>query len=155
MNYNILADATAVTHITIVFLVLIGILVSIRYKRFRPWESLVLVIIVLLWSVYGNCPLTIVEEHFRTLAGHPSLITRTGFLPFYANKLFGVSLLSSTVVKSTYFFGGIFTLASIEGLSPYINMELFRFRKLLGISTSPRLRRVRKTSNKRAVHSSR
>ena len=155
MNYNILADATAITHITIVFIVLIGILVSIRYKRFRPWESLALVIIVLLWSVYGNCPLTIIEEHFRRLAGDPTYITSVGFLPFYAHKLLGVSLMSSTVVKSTYFFGGIFTLASVEGLSPYINMELFKLRKLLGLQTSPKLRKTRKTINKRAVHNSR
>ncbi len=133
MNYNILADATAVTHITVVFLVLIGILISIRYKRFRPWESLTLVVVVILWSIYGNCPLTIVEEHFRTLAGNPSGITSIGFLPFYAHKLFGLSLLSSTVVRSTYFTGGMFTLASIEWLSPYVNMELFKLRKLLGV----------------------
>ena len=89
MNYNILANATAVTHITVVVLVLLGILVSVRYKRFRPWESLTLVVVVVLWSVYGNCPLTILEEHFRVLAGTPSYITSVGFLPFYAHKLFG------------------------------------------------------------------
>ncbi len=148
MNYNFLADATAVTHITVVVLVLVGILISVRYKRFRPWESLTLVVVVVLWSIYGNCPLTILEEHFRVLAGTPSYITSVGFLPFYAHKLLGFSLLSSTVVKSTYFTGGIFTLASVEWLSPYINMEVFKLRKLLGIKykksapTSPRLRRA-------------
>ena len=148
MNYNILADATAITHITIVFIVLIGILISIRYKRFRPWESLALVIIILLWSVYGNCPLTLIEGHFRRLAGDSSFITSVGFIPFYAHKLFGMSLMSSTVVKSTYFFGGVFTLASIEGLSPYINMELFKLRKFLGIKT-------KKVARRKAVHNSR
>jgi hypothetical protein len=133
MNYNLLGNLTAFTHITVIVLVLAGILISIRYKRFRPWESLVLVVVVILWSVYGNCPLTILEEHFRVLAGTPSYITSVGFLPFYANKLLGVSLLSSTVVRSTYFFGGMLTLGSIEWLSPYINMELFKLRKFLGI----------------------
>jgi hypothetical protein len=148
MNYNLLADATAVTHITVVVLVLVGILVSIRYKRFRPWESLVLVVIVLLWSVYGNCPLTLVEEHFRELAGNPTLITAKGFLPFYAQKIFGFSLKSSTIVKSTYFTGGIFTLASVEWISPYLNVELFKLRRLLGI-------KEKKSYKKRAVHKSR
>ncbi len=133
MNYHILANATAVTHISVIILVLLGILVSIRYKRFRPWESLALVVVVVLWSVYGNCPLTILEEHFRTLAGTPSYITSVGFLPFYAHKIFGLSLLSSTVVRSTYFTGGMFTLASVEWLSPYVNMELFKLRRLLGL----------------------
>ena len=143
-NYNFLANATAVTHITIVFLVLIGILVSIRYKRFRPWESLILVAVVILWSVYGNCPLTIVEENFRILAGNPTYITSVGFLPFYAHKLLNISLNSSTVVRSTYFTGGIFTLASVEWLSPYINMELFKLRKLLGFK--------QKTNHKKGVN---
>ena len=148
MNYNFLANATAVTHFVVIFVVLGGILVSIRYKRFRPWESLALIIVVILWSVYGNCPLTIAEEHFRTLAGHPSYITSVGFLPFYAHKFFGLSLLSSTVVRSTYFTGGIFTLASVEWLSPYINVELFKLRKLLGISP-------KKPARRKIVHSAR
>jgi hypothetical protein len=141
MNYNALANATAITHITIVFLVLVGILISVRYKRFRPWESFILLFIVVLWSIYGNCPLTILEEHFRTLAGNPTLITAKGFLPFYANKYLGVSLLSGTVTRSTYFTGGMFTLASVEWVSPYINVELFKLRKLLGIKQKKNLKR--------------
>ena len=148
MNYNILADAKAITHLTVILIVLIGILVSIRYKRFRPWESLILIVVVILWSVYGNCPLTIVEEYFRKLAGNPSGITSVGFLPFYANKLFGISLLSSTVVRSTYFTGGMFTLASVEWLSPYINVELFKFRKLLGFKTHPASLKLRRPGKK-------
>lgn len=130
MNYNLLADATAVTHITIIVAVLVGLLISFRYKRFRPWEAGVLISIVILWSYYGNCPLTIVEEYFRTLAGNPSGITNIGFLPYYADKLVGIAISSPLVQKTTFFTGGVFFASSIEWLSPFFHREVFKFRKL-------------------------
>ncbi|MDP2641797.1 MAG: DUF2784 family protein [bacterium] len=129
MNYTFLADATAVTHFTIIVAVIVGLLVSFRYKRFRPWEALALVSIVVLWSYYGNCPLTIVEEKLRVLAGTPTGITNIGFLPFYANKLLGISFTSSLIQRTTFFTGGAFFAASIEWLSPYFHFHLFHFRR--------------------------
>ncbi|MDP2650957.1 MAG: DUF2784 family protein, partial [bacterium] len=81
MDYNVAADIVALSHLSIIILVFIGILVSIRFKRFRPFETAFLVVAIVLWSIYGNCPLTILEEHFRTLAGNPSGITSIGFIP--------------------------------------------------------------------------
>ena len=136
MNYEFWADATAVLHFAILIGVAIGLLVSYRYKRFRPWEAGILIAIVILWSYYGNCPLTILEEHFRTLAGKPSGITNVGFLPYYANKLLGISLTSRTVQRSTFFFGGVIFTGSIEWISPFMHMEVVRlrvaFRRLFG-----------------------
>lgn len=129
MDYNTLADLTAVSHITIIVVVLIGLLLSFRYKRFRPWEAAILLSVVLLWSYYGNCPFTILEEHFRTLAGNPSGITNVGFLPYYANKLFSIELTSRMVQRVTFFTGGVFFAGSVEWLSPIMHMHLFHFRK--------------------------
>ena len=87
MNFHFWANTTAVVHIAIIVAVIVGLLISFRYRRFRPWEAGALIGIVVLWSYFGNCPLTIVEEKFRTLAGTPSGITNIGFLPYYADKL--------------------------------------------------------------------
>jgi len=130
MNYNFWADATAVTHFLTIVAVIVGLLISFRYKRFRPWEAGALVAIVVLWSYYGNCPLTILEEKLRVLAGNPSGITNIGFLPFYANKLFGMSFTSLTVQRTTFFTGGALFFASIEWLSPVMHYELFKIRRL-------------------------
>jgi hypothetical protein len=129
MNYGFLANATAVTHITLIVVVLAGLLISFRYKRFRPWEAGVLIAVVILWSYYGNCPLTILEEKFRILAGKPSGITNVGFLPYYANKLLGISFSSRIVQQTTFFTGGAVFASSIEWLSPFMHYELFRARK--------------------------
>ncbi|MHB1330829.1 MAG: DUF2784 family protein, partial [Minisyncoccota bacterium] len=75
MSAATLANITAITHITTIVLVIVGLLVSFRYKRFRPWEAGILISIVILWSYYGNCPLTIIEQHYRDLAGQESNIT--------------------------------------------------------------------------------
>ena len=131
MSYGFLANATAVTHFTAIVAVIVGLLISFRYKRFRPWEAGILLVVVVLWSYYGNCPLTILEEKFRTLAGSPSGITNIGFLPFYANKLMNVSLTSQTVQRFTFFTGGTIFAASLEWLSPYFHFHLFHFRKSL------------------------
>src|SRR3990167_7429676 len=131
MNYAILANITAATHITIIILVLIGIPLSIRFKRFRPWEAGILISVIILWSYYGNCPLTIVEQYFHNLAGHDANLTSVGFLPYYANKLLGIGLSSKIVQNSTFFTGGIIFTASIEWLNPYVNLNFFFLRKSL------------------------
>ncbi|MBX4195695.1 DUF2784 family protein [Candidatus Parcubacteria bacterium] len=132
MNYEVLANLTAITHIVLVFAVLAGILISIRYKRFRPWEAAAVLIVIVFWSLYGNCPLTLVESHFRDLAGHSlPLLVQKGFLPYYINKFLSLNLPGPVIGRFTYFVGGIFFLASIEWLSPYINFEIFKLRRLL------------------------
>ena len=145
MKYEILANATAITHITVVVAVLVGLLACYRYKRFRPWEAATLLIVVVLWSYYGNCPLTILEQYFRDLAGQHVNLTAIGFLPYYAHKLLNISVESRTIIRSTYFVGGMFFLASIESISPYINIELFKLRK-----SFKRLCRQRLTRGRRA-----
>src|SRR3989344_8776761 len=130
MNYDLFANTTAVVHFTTIVAVIVGLLVCFRYKRFRPWEAGALITIVVLWSYYGNCPLTILEEKLRTLAGNPTGITNIGLTPFYANKLLGVSFTSRMVQQTTFFTGGALFAASIEWLSPVMHLELFRARRL-------------------------
>ena len=131
MSYEFLANATATAHISAIVLVIVGLLVSFRFKRFRPWEAGILLGVVVLWSYYGNCPLTIIEQRFRDLAGQDANLTSVGFLPYYANKLLSVSLSSQTVQRFTFFTGGTIFAASIEWLSPYFHLHLFHFRKSL------------------------
>jgi hypothetical protein len=131
MNYHLWANTTALIHFIIIVAVIVGLLVSFRYRRFRPWEAGALILIVVLWSYYGNCPLTILEEKLRTLAGAPSGITNIGFLPFYADKLFGIALSSRLIQRTTFFTGGAIFTASLEWLFPYLHFHLFSVRRTL------------------------
>src|SRR3989344_5971828 len=131
MDYLTLANVTAIVHFITIVAVVVGLLACFRYKRFRPLEAGVLILVVVLWSYYGNCPLTILEEKLRMLAGKPSGITEVGFLPYYANKLFGISLSSRLVQRTTFFTGGAIFTASLEWLAPYMHMEIFKLRKTL------------------------
>ncbi|MBX4181680.1 DUF2784 family protein [Candidatus Parcubacteria bacterium] len=131
MNYNFWADATAVLHFATLLAVILGLLLCFRYKRFRPLEAGVFILIILVWSYYGNCPLTILEEHLRKLAGNPTGITNVGFIPFYARKLLDVNIPSRVVQQSTFFTGGMIFLGSMEWLSPFFHMEIFKLRKFL------------------------
>lgn len=143
-DYHFWADMTAGVHFGIIVAVILGLLVSFRYKRFRPWEAGALISIVVLWSYYGNCPLTILEEKLRILAEAPSGITEVGFLPFYANKFLGVALTSRVVQRTTFFTGGAIFTASLEWLAPYFHFHLFSLRrslrKLVGRRAKPRRR---------------
>ena len=130
-NYALFADVTAVGHFLIIFAVIIGLLICFRYKRFRPIEAGSLLLIVVLWSYYGNCPLAILEQHFRELAGQHVNITSVGFLPYYAHKLFNVNFTSKIVQRTTFFTGGAIFTASIEWLQPVVHMEIFKLRKTL------------------------
>ena len=89
MNYLLLADMVTVIHTALVVGILFGILVSVRYKRFRPIEALFLLLAILIWSLYSGCPLTYLEDFLRASAGHPIAISQVGFIPFYFNEWFG------------------------------------------------------------------
>ena len=130
LDFHFLADTTATVHFIIIVAVIVGLLVSFRYRRFRPWEAGALLAIVVLWSYYGNCPLTILEEKLRILAGAPTGITNTGFLPFYAQKLLGIGISSRIVQRTTFFTGGAIFTASFEWLAPYFHFHLFSVRRM-------------------------
>src|SRR3989344_9305561 len=132
MPYKFLADAVMVIHAALIFLVLAGILISIRYKRFRPMESIALLSAVLVWSLYGGCPATFLENHLRILAGNPLPLTEVGFIPFYFDKWFSLSMTRYQLTWATYMTAFVFFLISIEWVSPYLNIELFKLRKALG-----------------------
>ncbi len=136
MSPSFLADITAIAHITTVVAVVIGLLLCFRYKRFRPLEAGALIVIFILWSYYGNCPLTILEQHFRDLADQQANLTSVGFLPYYMDKLFNVSLTSRTIQRMTFFSGGALFFASIEWFAPFMHMEVFKLRKFLKKSGS-------------------
>ena len=131
MDYQFWANTIAVIHFLSIVLVIVGLLACFRYKRFRPWEAGVLLLVVILWSYYGNCPLTIFEQHLRNLADQDSNLTSVGFLPYYFNKLIGLNLSSRLVQRSTFFTGGVLFASSIEWLHPYVNVHLFHLRKSL------------------------
>lgn len=123
------ANIIAALHFAIVAAVIIGLLISFRYKRFRPWEAGIILVIVVLWSYYGNCPLTILEQYFREMAGQYSNMAAVGFLPHYANKLLNIELTSRIVQRFTFFTGGALFVASIEWVSPYLHFHVFSVRK--------------------------
>ena len=131
MDYGNWADATALTHFLTIIFVVVGLLVSFRYKRFRPWEAGILIVVVILWSYYGNCPLTILEQHLRDLAGEQSNIASVGFLPYYFNKILAIDFPSRIVQRFTFFTGGALFAASIEWISPYMHLHLFHLRRSL------------------------
>ncbi|OHA92220.1 MAG: hypothetical protein A3J09_01935 [Candidatus Zambryskibacteria bacterium RIFCSPLOWO2_02_FULL_51_21] len=130
MNYIFLANATAVIHASYIVAVIVGLLVSYRYKRFRPWEALILISTGILWSYYGNCPLTILEQWLREQAGQSPILTQVGFTTFYLEKLFSIHVSSIIVQRSTLFASAMFFGASIEWFAPFFHYEVFKFRKL-------------------------
>jgi len=146
MNYALAGNIVAILHISTIIAVVLGLLVSFRHKRFRPWEAGVLISIVILWSYYGNCPFTIMEQHFRTLAGQEVNLTSIGFLPYYAYKFLDIELTSRTVQNSTFLFGGILFTASIDWFAPFLHMEIFKLRKWLKkIFRRPHLVKTKRT----------
>ena len=131
MDYALLADITAYTHIFILVAVVIGLLLSFRYKRLRPWEAGIVIVIVVLWSYFGNCPLAILEQYLRDLAGQKVNINALGFTSYYANKLFGLEIPSRVVQRYTFFTAGVLFSGSFKTFAPIMHFELFKIRKTL------------------------
>ncbi len=132
MNFDFLADATAVGHFLIIVGIFVGLLLSFRYKRFRPWEAGALILVGVFWSYYGNCPLSILEQWLREQSGEEGVnITSVGFIPYYSSKLLGIAVTSRVIQNSTFFSGAAFFGASIEWLAPFFHHEVFKVRRIL------------------------
>jgi hypothetical protein len=134
MNYEILANSVMIFHVFLILAVLIGILVSVRYKRFRPIEAIILLSSIIIWSIYGGCPLTYLENSLRIYAGNPTPLIQTGFISFYFDQWFNLPITNQQLTITTYITALIFFITSIKWLSPFINFEIIKIRKLLGFS---------------------
>lgn len=138
MNYALWANATAVVHFFIIVAVVGGLLLSYRYRRFRPWEAALLVSILVIDSYYKNCPLALLEQYLRTQAGQHVNISSVGFTAYYFQKFFSITLAPKLVQQTTFFSGAMFFGASIEWFSPFFHYEIFKLRKTVRKSLSLR-----------------
>ena len=134
MNYLFLAQVVTTLHTLLIAAVLLGIIVSIRYKRYRPIEALILLSAVLIWSLYSGCPLTHLESNLRVSAGQTNLIDQMGFIPFYADQWFGILITRQQILLITYITAIIFFAISIKWISPYINPEIVKLRKIFHLN---------------------
>jgi hypothetical protein len=126
MSATLLADVVMVVHWLLIIAVFAGIALGIKIRWFRPIEATVLLIAVVLWSLYGGCPLTFIEQHLRVMAGTPIPLASVGFIPYYLGQWFAISVSSHTINIITYGLVGIFLLLSFEWEFSYIRRRWFK-----------------------------
>jgi hypothetical protein len=102
MNYEIVADVLMIVHASLIVLIFLGILLSIKVRWFRPVESLILLTAVVTWSIYGGCPLTLAENYLRLQTTHPIPLAQVGFIPYYVRQWFGLEISNFTFIALTY-----------------------------------------------------
>ncbi|OGM96346.1 MAG: hypothetical protein A3B86_04380 [Candidatus Yanofskybacteria bacterium RIFCSPHIGHO2_02_FULL_38_22b] len=116
----LLADALTAIHTILILSVFIGIFLSIRIKRFRPIEALVLLVAIVIWSLYEECPLTSAEVYLRNLSGQVTSLGEVGFIAYYLSIWFNLSIYPTTITFLTYVIAFIFLLLSIAWELPYL-----------------------------------
>lgn len=129
--YILAANIVMTIHASLVIGVLVGILASVRFKRFRPIESLILLSAVVIWSLYDGCPLTYLENYLRVTGGDPTILLQSGFIPYYANEWFGTAITRSELTIVTYATAFLFFAISIEWIHPYLNPTILKLRHVL------------------------
>ena len=121
MNYETTANIVALSHGLLILIVLGGIFLSIRIKRYRPIEALLLILAVIIWSLYGGCPLTTLENYLRTIAGSPApMLVTDGFIPYYLIRFFDWRISGDTITILTYALVFVFLVLSIEWEIPIL-----------------------------------
>lgn len=115
-----LADAVSFVHLLVILLVFVGIYVSVRVKWFRPIESAVLLLAIVIWSLHGGCPLTTLESYLRAGTSDASILREIGFIPFYLERWFGVAISPKAVDVWTYGIAIFFFVLTLEWLVPFI-----------------------------------
>ncbi len=131
MGYETLADIVMFIHAAMVIAVFLGILVSVRYKKFRPVESAILLTLIIIWSLYGGCPLTSLENYLRIQAENPIPLMEVGFIPFYLIKWLKIPMTNAQITIATYVTVLVFFAMSVEWLNTLVNPQIFKLRKFL------------------------
>lgn len=122
-----MADIVSISHALLIILVFIGIGVSVKVKRFRPIEAVLLLSAIVIWSLYGGCPLTTLEAYLRPELSEPLL--KQGFIPYYLNNFFNLSISGAMVEIITYILALTFLALSFEWELPIIR-KFLKKRKL-------------------------
>lgn len=120
MNYLFFADVILVVHAILIIGVFVGILLSVIYKRFRPIEASLLLIAIVVWSVYGGCPLTSLENYLRIQGGNPLPLMEIGFIPYYLKQWFNLQMSGQAITVATYVVALVFVGLTIEWEWPLI-----------------------------------
>jgi hypothetical protein len=128
---TVIADIVMIVHSFLIIGVLLGILISARYKRYRPFETIILLGAIIIWSLYSGCPLTYLEVWLREDSENSTALLEAGFIPYYFEHWFGLSISRTQLIIATYSTAAIFLALSIEWMSPWINFEIIKFRRLL------------------------
>lgn len=127
--YAFAADMVTVIHAALVIGVLLGILISVKYRRFRPIESFILLAAIVIWSLYDGCPLTYLENYLRYAADAPIDLLDSGFIPYYVNHWFGASITNRELTITTYVTAFVFLIISMEWMKPFVHMEVLKVRR--------------------------
>jgi hypothetical protein len=134
MDYELLANVVMVLHALLIVSIFLGILFSIKIRWFRPVESFALLTAIVIWSIFGGCPLTFVENYLRLHTSHPIPLSTTGFIPYYLYNWFGLQLSNSAFVLGTYLIALLFFFIDLEWLSSFLKRI---FLKKTGRHTRP------------------
>ena len=118
--YNLFANIIMVLHTTLIISVFVGLTLSFKYKKLRPFEAIFLLSAIVIWSIYGGCPLTMLENYLRNLSGDNILLTEVGFIPYYINTWFSYNMSGETVKYTTYLIATIFLVLSLDWEWPLI-----------------------------------
>lgn len=118
--YVHIADLVTIIHILLIVIVLAGIPISIIYKKYRPIQSIILLSTVIIWILFDGCPLTYIENTLRINNGHPLPIVESGFIVFYLNKWFDLSISNFQLTVVTYIAAFVFVFLSLGWLKTSI-----------------------------------
>lgn len=134
MPYLLIANVLTIIHAVLIISVFVGIFLSIRIKRFRPFEALILLTAIVIWSLYGACPLTTVEAYFRDQAGQDTTsLNQTGFIAHYIYTWFNLLLSPKIVTLFTYGLAVLFLVLTLEWELPLLKKLRRLIHKKMGI----------------------
>lgn len=124
--YEVAANIVTIFHAGLIIFVFLGILLGLKIRWFRPIESLFLLTAVVVWSIFGGCPLTYLEHYLRLHTENPIPLSQTGFIPYYAYQWFGVQISNMALVILTYATAGLFLVVDVKWLLPSFTKSLLK-----------------------------
>ncbi len=141
--YLALANAVTVIHAVLIISVFVGIGLGITIKRFRPVEAFILLFTVIVWSLYGGCPLTYLENYLRLRASHPIPLVQTGFISYYSNRWFGLNFSDRNISIATYTVVAFFLILTMDWEFPYFKKRFLKKPKTRRSNLKPKSKHLK------------
>jgi hypothetical protein len=119
--YKLFIYALIALHLLIIVFLVVGSVLSIRIKKLRPIMALSFIALIIIWTAYGYCPITVWEAHLLAKSGQMTNLQNLGFIRFYLKAWLNINVPAAGLNYASYAIAAILLLLTLDWARPWFS----------------------------------